>query len=193
MNLSKQIHTERMKLKLSQEELALKLFVSRQTISNWETGKNYPDLQSLILLSEVFNVTLDILVKGDIEEMKQIINQEEVKKVQQLSIIYTTQILCLAISVVPLFLYLGREGVVIWILELIPTFIVALKIENNKKKNNIQTYKEIVAFTEGRVLSDIEKIEERGKQKYQKVIIVVMVGVISALIAIVMSWILMLF
>lgn len=143
MNLSKQIHTERMKLKLSQEELALKLFVSRQTISNWEPGKNYPDLQSLILLSEVFNVTLDILVKGDIEEMKQIINQEEVKKVQQLSIIYTTQILCLAISVVPLFLYLGRVGVVIWILELIPTFIVALKIENNKKKKIFKRIKKL--------------------------------------------------
>ena len=55
---------------ISQEELAEKVYVSRQTVSNWETGKNYPDIHSVLLLSSVFNVSLDQLIKGDVEIMK---------------------------------------------------------------------------------------------------------------------------
>lgn len=55
MELGKQIKKYRMEAKLSQEELADKVFVSRQTISNWENDKNYPDINSLVLMSEVFH------------------------------------------------------------------------------------------------------------------------------------------
>ena len=65
-------------MKLSQDELAEKIFVSRQTISNWENNKNYPDVKSLLLLSSVFNVSLDILIKGDLEEMKEKIKTEDI-------------------------------------------------------------------------------------------------------------------
>mgnify|MGYP005783589299 CR=1 FL=1 len=51
MEVGKQIKRFRRDLKLSQEELAGKIFVTRQTISNWENGKNYPDVNSLVLLS----------------------------------------------------------------------------------------------------------------------------------------------
>lgn len=47
MELSKQIKKYRAEANLSQEELADKVFVSRQTISNWENNKNYPDIKSL--------------------------------------------------------------------------------------------------------------------------------------------------
>lgn len=63
MELSKQIKKYRTEANLSQEELADKIYVSRQTISNWENGKNYPDIKSLVLMSEVFQVSLDNLVK----------------------------------------------------------------------------------------------------------------------------------
>ena len=56
---------------LSQEELAEKVYVTRQTISNLENGKSYPDIQSLLLLSSLFNVSLDQLIKGDIETVGQ--------------------------------------------------------------------------------------------------------------------------
>ena len=65
-------------MKLSQEELAEKIFVSRQTISNWENNKNYPDVKSLLLLSSLFSVSLDILIKGDLEEMKEKIKTEDI-------------------------------------------------------------------------------------------------------------------
>ena len=80
MEVSTQIKKYRNDMKLSQEELAEKVYVSRQTISNWETGKNYPDIHSLLLLSSIFNVSLDRLIKGDIEMMKEKIKETEAEK-----------------------------------------------------------------------------------------------------------------
>ena len=51
MDISNQIKKRRTDMGLSQEELAERIYVSRQTISNWETDKTYPDIQSLLLLS----------------------------------------------------------------------------------------------------------------------------------------------
>ena len=47
----------------NQEEFAEKVFVSRQTVSSWENDKSYPDIKSLLLMSELFGITLDELVK----------------------------------------------------------------------------------------------------------------------------------
>ena len=54
MELGNQIKKYRSELQISQEQLADRIYVSRQTISNWENEKSYPDVNSLILLSEVF-------------------------------------------------------------------------------------------------------------------------------------------
>lgn len=67
MELGKQIKKYRQELQLSQEELADHVYVSRQTISNWENDKSYPDVTSLVLLSEIFQISLDKLIKGDID------------------------------------------------------------------------------------------------------------------------------
>ena len=69
MNVGARIKKYREKQNILQDELALKVFVSRQTISNWETNKSYPDIKSLTMLSNIFHVTLDDFIKGDIEEM----------------------------------------------------------------------------------------------------------------------------
>lgn len=70
MNIGNQIKFFRQRDHLSQEELAAKLYVSRQTISNWENDKSYPDIHNLLMLSSLFQVSLDNLVKGDIEIME---------------------------------------------------------------------------------------------------------------------------
>ena len=75
MELGKQIKMYRQEAQLSQEDLADRVYVSRQTISNWENDKSYPDVNSLVLLSEVFHISLDKLIKGDIEMMKSEINK----------------------------------------------------------------------------------------------------------------------
>ena len=70
MELGKQIKKYRQESQLSQEELANRVYVSRQTISNWENDKSYPDVTSLVLLSEVFQISLDKFIKGDIEKLR---------------------------------------------------------------------------------------------------------------------------
>ncbi|WEV42061.1 helix-turn-helix transcriptional regulator [Bifidobacterium sp. ESL0682] len=69
MQLGGQIRDHREAMGLSQDDLAGKIFVSRQTVSNWETGRTYPDVQNLLLLGNLFGITLDELVKGDVETM----------------------------------------------------------------------------------------------------------------------------
>ena len=56
MELGKQIKKYRSEKALSQDALAEKIYVSRQTISNWENDKSYPDVNSLVLLSKVFKL-----------------------------------------------------------------------------------------------------------------------------------------
>ena len=81
MELGNQIKKYRSELQISQEQLANRIYVSRQTISNWENEKSYPDVNSLILLSEVFQTSIDKLIKGDIEIMKEKINEQEFNEI----------------------------------------------------------------------------------------------------------------
>ena len=79
MEIGKQIKKYRTELGLSQEEFADKIFVTRQSVSNWENDKNYPDINSLVLMAEIFGVSLDSLVKGDIEKMQEEIKKEDIE------------------------------------------------------------------------------------------------------------------
>lgn len=65
MNLGEKIIKIRKDNGISQDDLAALLNVTRQTISNWENSKNYPDIETLIQLSNHFHVSLDDLLKGD--------------------------------------------------------------------------------------------------------------------------------
>lgn len=66
MSIGIKIKENRNMLNLTQKELADQLHVSRQTISNWEVERSYPDIESLILLSDIFNLSLDKLLKEDV-------------------------------------------------------------------------------------------------------------------------------
>ena len=76
MELSRQLKTRREEQGLSQDEVAKAIFVSRQTISNWENDKTYPDVQSLLLLGQLFEVSIDELVRGDVVAMQQAIAED---------------------------------------------------------------------------------------------------------------------
>lgn len=65
MEFGDQIRNIRKKENLTQEQFAIKLNVSRQAVSNWENNKNLPDIGMLILMSDVFQISLDQLVKGE--------------------------------------------------------------------------------------------------------------------------------
>ena len=80
MELERRLAELRREKNLSQEELAEKLYVSRQTISNWERDKTYPDINSLLLMANYFDVSLDHLIKGDVDIMKHQVDQSQFKK-----------------------------------------------------------------------------------------------------------------
>lgn len=65
MELGKQLKNARVGASLSQEELAKRIGVSRQTISNWENCRSYPDIGSLIKLSDLYGLSLDAMLKAD--------------------------------------------------------------------------------------------------------------------------------
>ena len=78
MELQTILKQKRNELQLTQEEVAEKIHVSRQTISNWENGRNLPDLSSLILISDIYAVSLDELIKGAPKMVKQL--DKKIKK-----------------------------------------------------------------------------------------------------------------
>lgn len=186
VEISTQIKKYRNTMELSQEELAEKIYVTRQTISNWENGKSYPDIHSLLLLSSLFNVSLDQLIKGDIEIMKKEINKEEVTKFDNVSKLFAALFIACIIAFIPLVVFLKTYGVVIWAILFLITLGFSFKVEKIKKRNDIHTYKEIVAFSEGKHLDEIQEQREIGKRPYQvalKVLAGAAVGIATAAIA----------
>ena len=182
MELGKQIKNCRQEANLSQEELAERVYVSRQTISNWENDKSYPDVHSLVLLSEIFQISLDKLIKGDIERMREEIKKEEVTKLNRYGMIYTVLFVVMLVSIVPLVHWLGNLGFIPWGVIFAVTMYFALKVEKVKKDNDIQTYKEIVAFTEGKGLDEIQKQREIAKRPYQKILLVIGTAVVAVVV-----------
>ena len=59
----------RQEASMSPDDLAARVYVSRQIISSWENNKTCPDVQSLLPLSEIFDATVDSLIKGDVDAM----------------------------------------------------------------------------------------------------------------------------
>lgn len=115
MELGKQIKKYRGELGFSQEVLAEKIYVSRQTVSNWENNKNYPDINSLLRLSEVFGVSIDILIKGDVEKMKEEIRQQDRQQFEMDSYIFSALMLATLLTPVPLLHYLDNLGIALWV------------------------------------------------------------------------------
>lgn len=190
MDLYSQIKKYRTELNLSQEELAEKVYVTRQTISNWENNKSYPDIHSLLLLSSTFNISLDQLIKGDVNIMREEINKREINQLNRDGAKFTGFLILFVVSVVPLSVFLGIYGLLIAGVIWGGSMIYASKIEKLKKINDIQTYKEILSFTEGKRLDEIEKAKESGKRPYQKFLLVLLVGFIAFIVCMFFVWLL---
>ena len=135
MNLGKKIVKIRKDNKMSQEDFAEILNVTRQTVSNWENSKNYPDIETLIQISDKFNISLDILLKGDKEMIKNIdMKVNNHNKLKTLVIVLSV------------------------ILLVVISFIVGSKVYNNYKEQKLdEEYKE--------VLSNLQKLNFEHDEK----------------------------
>ena len=190
MELGNKIKYYRGEKELSQEELAERVYVSRQTISNWENNKSYPDINSIVLLSEIFEISIDNLIKGDVEQMKKEINTEDVKKLNFYATMMAILMLVALISLMPMLKFIGLYGFIPYFVLVGGAMFFAIKVDKIKKDNDIQTYKEIVAFTEGKRLDEIQKIEEKAKRPYQKIIDGFLWAVVALLISGIMIFLL---
>jgi transcriptional regulator with XRE-family HTH domain len=77
MIFGEKLRTERNKKGWSQEDLAEKLFVSRQSVSKWENGQNYPSIEIIIKISDLFGLTIDELLRSDEELTKKVIKESK--------------------------------------------------------------------------------------------------------------------
>ncbi|MDO4532426.1 MAG: helix-turn-helix domain-containing protein [Coriobacteriia bacterium] len=168
MEVGNRIREEREKLGLSQEDLAQRIFVSRQTVSNWETGKTYPDVQSLLLLSSLFEVSVDSLVKGDVEAMQEKIENYELDRFK----VKASMGLALALLVVGavMLAILSKQGqpptspfFVIAILMLVAGVCVSVVAERIQKRYDIDTIREVSAFLDGADPAEIERNRKMPK------------------------------
>lgn len=100
MQLGQMIAKIRKEQGMTQETFAKKFDVTRQTVSNWENEKSYPDLHTLIKISDEFNLSLDVLLKGDTTMVKDID-----KKIKKHSL-YKGVIVVLVFMVVGLFAFI---------------------------------------------------------------------------------------
>jgi len=187
MEIGNKIKKYREQIKVSQEELAAKVYVSRQTISNWENNKSYPDINSLKLLSDIFEVSLDEFIKEDLEKMKKRIHAYDRKEYHVLSMIFTVEFLVMFISAYPLLRFFKIYGIIIWGIISVFTLYTAIKIEKIYVKNDFCTYKEIVAFMKGETLRAKEQIEEKAKRPYQKLLLGISSGTIVIIIFILLD------
>ena len=182
MEIGKQIRKYRMEAKLSQDELADKIYVTRQTISNWENDRNYPDIRSLVLLSSVFGISLDILVKGDVKAMKEQIDEEDIRRFKRDQMVYLIMLAGMVILPMPLLRYLKEWGIVLWLVWAAVSIWWSLRIQKAQKTHDIHTYKEIIAFLEGRRLDELEKQREIGKRHYQHFLVELIVALVGLVV-----------
>lgn len=198
MEFPEQLKANRQRIGLSQEDLAQRIYVSRQTISNWETGKTYPDISSLLLLSNLFDVSVDELLKGDVVSMEDKIRNDS-RTLGHLGWAMLGFIVAALVS----------GGVAIVVRDVGPmtqddisvastislilagvfflcAFAAAVWAEVLKHQNNLVTFREIVAFEKG-IPADEARDENALGRKHPIVssIFKVCSGALFALIAIV--------
>lgn len=170
MEIGARIKEHRTAAGMSQDDLAARVYVSRQTISSWENSKTYPDVQSLLLLSEIFDATVDSLIKGDVETMNETIERDStiMKRLSYVMLGFLLlMIACLVWICVQVFAW-------DWALEqTVPTFVLALVLwgiamfaaawlDRIKRNHDLITYHEILSFWNG---EQVDRGTERGRRE----------------------------
>ena len=120
--------------------------------------------------------------------MKKEIKEAEIIKMKRYGRTYTLMLIATAVSAVPLFMWLGVWAFVPWGIIWAISMYFAFKIEKVKKDNDVQTYKEIVAFYEGKRLDDIHKQREIGKRSYQKILLVIGSAAVTLIVCVLIDF-----
>lgn len=190
MELAEQIKQRRIERGMSQEDLAERIYVSRQTISNWENDKTYPDVQSLLLLSVLFDTTVDELIKGDVKAMEEIVNSKETYKTMT-----RWAMGGLAVVVVAVVMLIVGYGILDW--GFAPSIIIffliwgigmamLMQCERIKKRYDLVTYREILAFSKGEAVDRDNPKSRRARE--HRTVKAVAVMLVAAAIGAIIGW-----
>ncbi len=177
---------------MSQDDLAARVYVSRQTISSWENGKTYPDVQSLLLLSQIFGVTVDSLIKGDVDTMTETIDRD-VKTMKRLSYVMIVFLLLVLAALSWL-----SVQIIAWdwpFEQTVPTAVLAFVlwgiamfaatwVDRIKHDHDLVTYDEILAYWHG---EPVDRDTEKGRRerlipRWMKVVRSIGLGLLAAAI-----------
>jgi transcriptional regulator with XRE-family HTH domain len=188
--------------KLSQEDLADKVGVSRQSVSKWETGDAYPEMNNILMLCKIFNCKINDLLSNNLEDFESF--DEEVKmnlvkfeKTKQQRVKTLTKILSLIGKIGGIVTKVGI-GFVTFIMIIIPIFVSNIDIKDDKiiASGNIITVTELddgirlsSSDNEHIVLGDINKNDiEKVKKAYNKYDKKVLVLLLEASFAILITF-----
>ena len=158
---------QRKKHHYSQEEMAEKLYISRQTLSNWENGKTWPDVENLMALSKLFNVSLDTIAAKEQQEMK-----PKIDRLVQIHLNYQSGIMVFCMVFACLLTAAGiirKDKFYYFFAAVIYTcgMIMAYKIEKIKKEYDLITYRQIEEFMETGRIPD-SKIQQKKSSNFLK-------------------------
>ncbi len=143
MEIGSKIRQSRTEAGLTQEQAAEALGVSRQTISNWENERSYPDILSVLRMSSLYNVSLDYLLKGEppmngyMEYLDESTNVVQSKKKLSKLILILSYLVIWAFAVIVFWCFtdpadaMGYSLVFLWIILPAATLVISLLISRN--------------------------------------------------------------
>lgn len=130
MLIGDKLKEARLKKNMTQEEVAEKIFVSRQSISNWENNKTYPDIGNVIALSDLYEISLDELLKGSDNFMKHLEESTDLVKSNKklIGLIIIALIIVVAMALFTEFMPERLNMVAIFTLSIILTGLIYSEI-----------------------------------------------------------------
>ena len=167
MELARRIKEHRARLGMSQADLARALFVTRQTISNWETSRTYPDAQSLLLMSGLFGVSVDSLLKDDSQEMKEALAAGSRKMNRLGAVMAAFGLACAAWVVVGIALDWDTALIAVPAAALFaPAMCAAFLVDKMRHDNQLFAYQSVQAFLAGEDPDVSNRYNQRAREHW---------------------------
>ncbi|HJA00943.1 MAG TPA: helix-turn-helix domain-containing protein [Candidatus Collinsella stercoripullorum] len=167
MELARRIKEHRARLGMSQADLARALFVTRQTISNWETSRTYPDAQSLLLMSGLFGVSVDSLLKDDSQEMKEALAAGSRKMNRLGAVMAAFGLACAAWVVVGIALDWDTALIAVPAAALFaPAMCAAFLVDKMRHDNQLFAYQSVLAFLAGEDPDVSNRYNQRAREHW---------------------------
>ncbi len=143
MEIGSKIKQSRLEAKITQEQAAENLGVSRQTISNWENEKSYPDIVSVLKMSDLYDVSLDYLLKGEstmnsyVDYLDESTNIVKIKNKYSKLVLVLSYLVIWAVAIIAFWCFtdpqngIGYSLTYFYIILPVTTFVVSLLISRN--------------------------------------------------------------